>query len=58
MSSDLVSNELSYDVNTSVNDQSTCRVCDVPGKKTLQIHKENISWKPLNIHEPVLKLTT
>ena len=56
MSSDLVSNELSYDVNTSVNDQSTCRVCDVPGKKTLQIHKENISWK--NIHEPVLKLTT
>ena len=35
VSSDLVSNELSYDVNTSVNDQSTCRVCDVPGNKTL-----------------------
>ena len=35
MSSDLVSNELSYNVNTTVNDQSTCRVCDVPGNKTL-----------------------
>ena len=45
VSSDLVSNELSYDVNTSVNDQSTCRVCDVPGNKILEIHNQNNSCK-------------